>query len=587
MSGILFLEKALAAHGDLRQWNSPPRCRLRSVNFDPLRKENFPNRLTFCDTGHAMWPVILRELRAGSRRWTTYWLRLLAAGTVLAAIAWLLIQPRFAFTPPARAGHQMFLMLHWIVLAAIWIIVPMLTADTLSREKREGTLGLLFLTNLSARAIVFAKGAAAGLLALTLWLSVVPIMTVPVLMGGVPSQEIIFSCSVALGSICCALAAGLMASAVSRHGAGAVAFALSLSWLGHFFFCTLVVFATGAVKLVGSAAGATKFLLVITGVMMTWSLDTSSAGFVAPPTATGRLATGYLLIPLLSFLLALFAAWLAAFAVRRNWQDKPKSKRQTDTEKFFCSPVFLTGVFRAWMRRSLECNPIGWLEKRRVTGRIMSWIWLAVMGSFATTLTYGGSAMRPGEFNPLMWMLLISIAYVAAGSFRRERETGALELILVTPLSERQIINGRLRGLWSQFLPTFVLWAAVVIYLSTATPGWRPAELIEFTVAYFIVPVVGLYFSLRSRFVLLAWLATMAVCFAVPQLFSRLVSFILSIWFQDLLPGEASSGNLFSRVVLWMMMNLWLTALALQLILAALLFQRLRVNLVRRSFSLR
>jgi ABC-type transport system involved in multi-copper enzyme maturation permease subunit len=534
-----------------------------------------------------MWPVILRELRAGSRRWTTYWLRLLAAGAVLAAIAYWLTQPRFAFISPAQAGHQIFLLLHWVVLAAIWIIVPMLTADTLSREKREGTLGLLFLTNLSARAIVFAKGAAAGLLALTLWLSVVPIMTVPVLMGGVPSQEIIFSCSIALGSISLALAVGLIASAVSRRGAGAVAFALLLSWLGHIFFCMLVVFATGAVKLIGYAGGMTKLFLVLTGVMMTWSLDTTSTGLVAPPTAAGRMATGFLLIPLLSFLLALFPTWLAALVLRRNWQDKPKSKRQTDTEKFFCSPVFLTGVFRAWMRRSLERNPIGWLEKRRVTSRIMSWVWLAIMISFSTTLAYGGSGMRPREFNVLMWMLLISIAYVAAGSFRRERETGALELILVTPLSERQIINGRLRGLWSQFLPTFVLWAAVVIYLSTATPGWRPAELIEFTVAYFIVPVVGLYFSLRSRFVLLAWLATMAVCFAVPQLFSWSASLMLNGWFQDLLPGEVSTGNLFSQLVRWLLMNLWLMTLVFQLLLATLLLQRLRVNLVRRSFSLR
>jgi hypothetical protein len=34
-------------------------------------------------------------------------------------------------------------------------------------------------------------------------------------------------------------------------------------------------------------------------------------------------------------------------------------------------------------------------------------------------------------------------------------------------------------------------------------------------------------------------------------------------------------------------MNLWLMTLAFQLLLATLLLQRLRVNLVRRSFSLR
>jgi ABC-type transport system involved in multi-copper enzyme maturation permease subunit len=561
--------------------------RSRSVNSEPSRKQNFPTGQLICDTGRAMWPVILRELRAGSRRWTTYWLRLLAAGAVIAAIAWWLLQPRFAFINAARAGHEIFLLLHSVVLAAIWIIVPMLTADTLSREKREGTLGLLFLTNLSARAIVFAKGAAAGLLALTLWLSAVPIMTLPVLMGGVVSQEIIFSCNIALGSICCALAAGLMASAISKRGAGAVSTALALSCLGHLLFCVLVVFASGVSSLRGLPAGASSWILLPAGVFTTWTLETSAFGLAPGVGTTARFNLQLLSIPLASFLAAIFMAWIAAQFLRHNWQDKPKSKRQTETEKFFCSPVFLTGVFRAWMRRSLERNPIGWLEKRRVTGRIMSWIWLAIMGSFTTTLAYGGSGLNAREFNPLMWMLLISIAYVAAGSFRRERETGALELILVTPLSERQIINGRLRGLWSQFLPTFLLWAAVVIYLSTAVQRWRPGDLIEFTAAYFIVPVVGLYFSLRSRFVLLAWLATMAVCFAVPQLFLWIVSLMFNGWFQNLLPGEVSTGNLFSQLVRWVLINLWLMTLAFQLLLAALFLWRLRVNLVRRSFSLR
>lgn len=545
-----------------------------------------------------MWPVILRELRAGSRRWTTYWLRLLAAGAVLAAIAYWLTQPRFAFISPARAGHQIFLLLHWVVLAAIWIIVPMLTADTLSREKREGTLGLLFLTNLSARAIVFAKGAAAGLLALTLWLSVVPIMTVPVLMGGVPSQEIVFSCNVALGSICCALAAGLMASAISRRGAGAVGLALTLSFFGHLGFGLLLGIISDTFWMNGAIGGPRGFFLLAAGIYMSWNFHVPAFGTTGAPGVSNGFLIGLLLTPLLSFLIALFAAWLAALVLRRNWQDKPKSKRQTETEKFFLSPVFLTGIFRAWMRRSLEQNPIGWLEKRRVTGRIMSWVWLAIMGSFATTLTYGGSAMRPGEFNPLMWMLLISIAYVAAGSFRRERETGALELILVTPLSERQIIGGRLRGLWSQFLPTFVLWAAVVIYLSTATPGWRPVELIQFTVAYFIVPVVGLYFSLRNRFVLLAWLLTLAVCFAVPHLlvwvFRWLAQEGFGFWTQEPAFQPPSARNGLGRIfpsVYWavfqLLQNTPLLAMSAQLALGLLLLRRLRVNLARRSFSLR
>ena len=519
-----------------------------------------------------MWPVILRELRAGSRRWTTYWLRLLAASAVVVTIIWWLSTPKIVLV--RQPGREIFLQMHRVILAAIWIVVPLMTADCLSREKREGTLGLLFLTNLRAWNIVFAKAAASGLMALTLWLAAVPIITVPVLMGGLPAREIILSCSLALGSVCCALAAGLLASALSNRASGAVAGATIFSALAHLGFCLLVeeiqVRASTATSwfALGSYLGNSD----LRSLHMVWTLYSpfvpTGLG-VATRAAAMPFDNAILLIPLYSFLASLFLAWMAAAILRANWQDKPKTKRQTEVEKFFCAPVFLTGLFRWWMRRSLERNPIGWLEKRSWNGRIAAWIWLAIMISFASALAY--SSVSRSDFQgyyALMWMLLISIAYVAAGSFRRERETGALELILVTPLSERQIILGRLRGLWNQFLPTFAIWIAVVLYLSSALKDWEVGDLIRFTVAYFVVPVVGLYFSLRSRFVLLAWFATLTACFALPRVLS---------WFSCAMLAWADIGK-------W---NPAHGTPVAQLVLAGFLLWHLHVILVRRSFSFR
>jgi len=48
----------------------------------------------------------------------------------------------------------------------------------------------------------------------------------------------------------------------------------------------------------------------------------------------------------------------------------------------------------------------------------------------------------------LAWLVAGSMAASAAGSFRRERESGMLELLLVSPVGEQRIISGRLRGLW-------------------------------------------------------------------------------------------------------------------------------------------
>jgi len=522
-----------------------------------------------------MWPVILRELRAGSRRWTTYWLRLLAAFAVVVTIAWWLSTPKIVFV--RQPGGEVFLQMHRVILAAIWIVVPLMTADCLSREKREGTLGLLFLTNLRAWNIVFAKAIATGLTALTLWLSVIPVITVPVLLGGLPASEIVLSCSLVLGSICLALAAGMIASAASRRISGAVAIAIVFSFVGHLIFSVLVTE-------LGQWLPAFPFRIpnvsdsetpIAAGFFIIWNLYLSEAlvGLATTSRTATPITLPVMLIPILSFLISCTVALLAAFIIHRNWQDKPQTKRQTEVEKFFCAPVFLTGLFRWWMRRSLDRNPIGWLEKRSWNGRIAAWIWLAIMISFASALAYSAASRTDFEgYNVLMWMLLVSIAYVAAGSFRRERETGALELILVTPLSERQVILGRLRGLWNQFLPTFAIWIAVVLYLSSALKDWQVASLIRFTVAYFVVPVVGLYFSLRSRFVLLSWFATLAACFALPQM----LWWPLHIYLDELQMG-ADPFLRFRQPFL----------IGAQLALAALLLWRLRTNLVRRSFSLR
>src|SRR6266540_5612194 len=100
-----------------------------------------------------MWPVIVRELRAESRRPFTYWLRVIGACALLVAFGLTMFSlgslaalsgPAFggagAFALPYRfLGATLFGNLNAALFAAVWLLVPLLTADCLSREKREGT----------------------------------------------------------------------------------------------------------------------------------------------------------------------------------------------------------------------------------------------------------------------------------------------------------------------------------------------------------------------------------------------------------------------------------------------------------------
>src|SRR5581483_854400 len=130
-------------------------------------------------------PVIERELRVQSRHGFSYVIRIIGPVALLGVcIAFGAVH---GFEP--QLGAYLFGWLHCALLVALWILAPVICADCLSRERREGTVGLLFLTPLKAREIVLAKGFAHGVRTLTLWLAVLPVMTIPFLLGGVTWKE--------------------------------------------------------------------------------------------------------------------------------------------------------------------------------------------------------------------------------------------------------------------------------------------------------------------------------------------------------------------------------------------------------------
>src|SRR3989442_202261 len=89
-------------------------------------------------------PVIERELRVRTRTRVTRWQRLLVA-----SLAGLACAGTFTWSgqsPPGVAGQQLFRTL--TAMAFIFCLVEgiRMTCDCLSRERREGTIGLLIFT---------------------------------------------------------------------------------------------------------------------------------------------------------------------------------------------------------------------------------------------------------------------------------------------------------------------------------------------------------------------------------------------------------------------------------------------------------
>ncbi len=476
-------------------------------------------------------PVIARELRATARHSFTYSMR------VLSVLALLVVLGVFALEGSIgpEIGSRLFGALQCTQFLAIWVLVPLLTADCISRERREGTLPLLFLTNLSPRAIVYAKAVAHSLRAWTIWLAVLPLLAVPFVAGGVGWPEIIISALVNFTSICLATSAGLLGSALARVWVRAIALAMLLAAGLMIAFMAVLPF----VLFTCSGMTARRFF----GMWHNWAPGLGFAFAVNSQDfwqqwlgRMGRspwaLLRGYSAVACIS--LVVLASWIsfAGWRVRRVWREEPLSARIQWLHKQLFTPIVMKPVLGRWLAWHLRRNPIGWLEQRRWSGRLVVWSWFAVVICIYSSLFSNIALYQRGfhEMQIILASLLVgSIALSAAGSFRRERETGLLELLLVSPMSEWQIIAGRVRGLWIQFLPSMLLLDFVWIYCATFLSSEKEwFSVVIYAIAFASMPIVGLYYSLAKSNIISSLLWTLVVGIAVPSAIGRFAQ----LWYE-------------------------------------------------------
>src|SRR3974390_2060745 len=106
-------------------------------------------------------PIVTRELRVAGRKPGTYWQRTGAALGLILVGTWLFLVMQNQ--SPRELASYLFGAL--TVGALFYALLSGLraTADCLSIEKREGTLGLLFLTDLKGYDVILGKLAATSL----------------------------------------------------------------------------------------------------------------------------------------------------------------------------------------------------------------------------------------------------------------------------------------------------------------------------------------------------------------------------------------------------------------------------------------
>lgn len=422
-------------------------------------------------------PIVARELRVGARRRSTYRVRSLAALVVMLGGSWLFLVMHRA--TPLELGQNLFSILSGCAVFFGLVSGCFATADCLSEEKREGTLGLLFLTDLKGYDVVLGKLAANSLNAFYTVAAVVPLLAVPVMLGGLTSGDFVRMALVAVDALFLSLSIGIFVSSVCRSSSKAI----GATFLLILTFTALLPAAGALLASHRQTSGDVPQVLLLPSAFYAYALA---------PDQVYQLWVGRFWVSLLVIHgLGLLFLVLASIITPRVWQDRPagtqRLRRRERWRQWWCGAPAERAAFR---RRLLNQNPFLWLAARFRYKSAAIWLGLALMlaGWFWGLAEYRRDwVMESWPYLltgfSLHLFLRLRLAGEAPWQVAEERKAGTLELLLSTPLSVPEIVRGQRLSLQRQFLAPLLLVLAfdtvamvAPAWLGGATP-WTSAEL--------------------------------------------------------------------------------------------------------------
>ena len=403
-------------------------------------------------------PIVGRELRVAARRRGTHWLRLLTALAVIIGAGWIFLAAHEE--SPRAIGQVIFYVLTGAALLYCLLAGLRSTADCLSEEKREGTLGLLFLTDLRGYDVVIGKLAANSLNAFYGVLAVVPVLGIPLLLGGVTVGEFGRVALVLVNTLWFSMCVGMFASAMSKSARKAI---------GLTFF--LLLFFTAGVPALGAwvawvfKARMVDLIFLKTSVVYCYAMA-QDRPFVTTPQEF------YWSVGVIHGLGWVFLT-LASLVTPRAWQDRPAGAagvRWRERWQYWSHGD--TAERQSFRDRLLDRNAFFWLATRPRSRPVWVWCVLALAG---VAWLWGYLKLQNDWLNEGIYiataLLLNSVlkSWLAAEAGRQlieDRKLGALELLLSTPLPVREILRGQRLALQRQFLaPVLVVLGAELVML--------------------------------------------------------------------------------------------------------------------------
>jgi hypothetical protein len=308
--------------------------------------------------------------------------------------------------------------------------------------------------------VVLGKLAATSLNAFYGVLAMVPMLAVPLLLGGVTPGEFERMALVILDTLFFSLTLGICVSAVSLSARKAVIATL----LALTFFTAVLPLCSEWVGGVGwfhryavMCSPGFAYVVAFDAVYKTQAVD---------------FWTSLALIHALGWVFLITASVVAP----RSWRDRPAiAPGRRRWERWRLWTLGEPGERRAFRSRLLGENAYYWLAAR-VRTRVAS-VW-AALGIVTGAWAWGLARYHRDWLNPFMYSLtcvclnMLIKLWVAAEAGRQlaeDRQDGTLELLLSTPLTVREILRGQFLALQRQFLgPIAVTLAAFLVFLAAS-----------------------------------------------------------------------------------------------------------------------
>lgn len=341
----------------------------------------------------------------------------------------------------ARFGAICFQVFSLLQLTLVVFFSLLFAAGNIAQEKDRKTLILLLMTDLRDRELVLGKLTASLLIVGVLLAVSLPAFALTSLMGGVELSQIGWSLAITASA---ALAAGSWGTLIAFWREKTFQ-TLAYSVLGLVLFVGLV---EGIRAIVGAQSVAGQWLTLanpLRGMLL-----------ILDPLASVSQTAGVASHPL-SFVVAMLvlAAGLSGFTINRLRVWNPSDQRSQPTAPEGASEK--TGKSEP---RRVWHNPIIWREIRTSAyGRKVFVIKLAYLVAFLAAAWFADRAPAEelvlGMISPsgfafvgvgLLSLLLVNAQAVT--SFTSERDAKTLELLLVTDITAKEFIYGKLGGIF-------------------------------------------------------------------------------------------------------------------------------------------